>query len=128
MVFAEWQVGEVFLSMLWFTLLFLWIWTVVVVFTDIFRSRDMGGGAKAVWTLFVIFLPFVGVLVYLVARGHKIGEHELEDRRQADEAMQTYIRSAAATPVTDLGKLTELHDRGVIDDAEFESMKGRVAS
>jgi len=128
MFFAEWQVGQVFLSMLWFTLFFLWIWTVVMVFFDIFRSHDLGGWAKAVWTLFILFLPFVGVLVYLIARGHAIGEHELRDRQQADQAMQSYIRATAGTPATDLGTLTDLRDRGVIDEGEFEAMKQRIVA
>lgn len=126
MVYAEWQVGQVFLTMLWFTLFFLWIWTVVMVFADIFRSHDIGGWSKALWTLFVLFLPFIGVLAYLIARGHKIGGHALQDQQQADAQMRSYIQSTVATPVSDLGKLAELHDRGVLDDAEFEAMKGRV--
>lgn len=126
MVIAIWQVGEVFLSMLWFTLFFLWIWLVITVFADIFRSRDMSGWAKALWSLFVIFLPYLGVFVYLIARGHKIGEHRVEDVQRTDAAMQTYIRSVAATPADDLTQLSDLHDRGVIDDAEYEAMRQRL--
>ena len=126
MVFAEWQVGQVLWSMLWFTMFFLWIWVVITVFMDIFRSHDIGGFAKALWTLFVIFLPFLGVLAYLIVRGHKIGEHGAADAQRADAEMQAYIRSAAASPVSDLATLADLHDRGVIDDAEFEAMKQRT--
>jgi hypothetical protein len=128
MVFAEWQVGQVLWSMLWFTMFFLWIWVVITVFADIFRSHDMGGMAKALWTLFVIFLPVAGVLAYLIVRGHKIGEHRAADVQQADAEMQSYIRSAAASPVSDLATLADLHDRGVIDDAEFEAMKQRAVA
>jgi hypothetical protein len=128
MVIATWQVGEVFLSMLWFTLFFLWIWLVITVFADIFRSRDLGGGAKALWSVFVIFLPYLGVFTYLIIRGHKIGEHQVEDVRRSDEAMQSYIRAAAATPTSDLTKLDDLRARGVIDDTEYESMKQRVVA
>jgi hypothetical protein len=130
MVFAEWQVGQVLgqvlWSMLWFTLFFLWIWVVITVFSDIFRSPDLGGVAKAIWTLFVVFVPALGVFAYLIARGHKIGEHQAEQARRADAQMQSYIRSAAATPTSDLSRLADLHDRGVIDDAEFEAMKQRA--
>jgi hypothetical protein len=128
MVFAEWQVGQVLWSMLWFTMFFLWIWVVITVFADIFRSHDMGGMAKALWTLFVIFLPVAGVLAYLIVRGHKIGEHRAADLQQADAEMQTYIRSAASSPVSDLATLADLHDRGVIDDTEFEAMKRRAVT
>ena len=128
MVFAVWQVGQVLWSMLWFTMFFLWIWVVITVFADIFRSHDMGGMAKALWTLFVIFLPVAGVLAYLIVRGHKIGEHQAADVQQADAEMQSYIRTAAASPVSDLATLADLHDRGVIDDSEFEAMKQRAVA
>jgi hypothetical protein len=128
MVFAAWQVGQVLWSMLWFTMFFLWIWVVITVFADIFRSHDMGGMAKALWTLFVIFLPVAGVLAYLIVRGHKIGEHRAADVQRADAEMQSYIRTAAASPVSDLATLADLHDRGVIDDSEFEAMKQRAVA
>ena len=128
MLYAEWQVGQVFFSMLWFALFFLWIWTVILVFSDIFRSRDLGGWSKALWTLFVLLLPYLGVFMYLIVRGHKIGEHRLRDVEQQEAAMHSYIRSVAATPTSDLGKLAELRDSGVIDDAEFEAMKQRVVT
>ena len=128
MVFAEWQVGQLLWSMLWFTMFFLWIWVVISVFADVFRSHDLGGFAKALWTLFVIFLPFLGVLAYLVVRGNRMGEHRVADAQRADARMQSYIRSAAATPATDLAALADLHDRGVIDDIEFETMKQRTVA
>jgi len=126
MVFAEWQVGQVLWTMLWFTMFFLWIWVVITVFADVFRSHDLSGFAKALWTLFVLFLPFLGVLAYLIARGHKIGEHQVEDLKRRETEMQSYIRSAAATPASDLATLADLHARGLIDDAEFEQMKQRT--
>lgn len=128
MTFAEWQVGQVFWSVLWFTLFFLWVWTVIMVFIDVFRSRDLSGWAKALWTLFIIFLPVLGVLAYLIARGNKIGEHQLEDARKTDEAMRGYVRSVVATPASDLDALASLRDRGVIDEEEYLSMKARVVA
>jgi hypothetical protein len=126
MVYAEWQVGQVAWSMLWFTAFFLWIWVLITVFADVFRSRDLSGWAKALWTLLVIFLPVVGVLAYMIARGKKIGQHRLDDAQQADVAMRAYIRSAVESPGDDLSTLVDLRSRGVIDDAEFEAMKDRV--
>ena len=76
---AEWGTGQVFLSMLYFFLFFIWIWLLIVVFADIFRSHDLSGWAKAAWTIFVIVLPYLGVFVYLIARGHKMSEHAAED-------------------------------------------------
>lgn len=92
MLFAEWQVGEVFWAMLWFSLLFLWIWVVITVFVDIFRSRDLSGWGKALWTLFVIFVPFLGVFSYLIARGDRIGEHRYGGAEPTDAATQAYVR------------------------------------
>jgi hypothetical protein len=127
MVYAEWQVGQLVWSMLWFALLFMWIWILIVVFADVFRSRDLSGWGKALWTLFVIFLPVLGVLAYMIARGSKIGEHQVEDAQRADLAMRSYIRQTVETsPADDLSALVDLRDRGVIDEAEFEAMKARL--
>jgi hypothetical protein len=128
MVIAEWQVGQVFLSMLWFTLFFMWIWVVIVVFSDVFRSRDLSGWSKALWTFFVLFLPILGVLAYLIARGNKIGEHRMQDAEEADQRMRAYIRSTVDAPADDLSTLASLRDRGVIDEGEFQSIKNRVAT
>ena len=79
MVLADFGTGQVFWSILWFTMFFIWIWLLIVVFSDIFRSPDLGGGAKAIWTIFVILVPYLGVFVYLIARGHKMGEHAVAE-------------------------------------------------
>ena len=85
---ADFGSGQVFWSMLWFFLFFIWIWLLVTVFSDIFRSHDMGGFAKAMWVIFVIFLPYLGVFVYLIARGHKMSEHALEAAQAHDAAQR----------------------------------------
>ena len=92
MVFAEWQVGEVFWAMLWFSLFFMWIWVVITAFANIFRSRDLSGWGKALWTLFVIFLPFLGVFAYLIARGNRIDEREYGDTQRSDTATRAHVR------------------------------------
>src|SRR3954470_3530993 len=126
MVVATWGVGQVLWSMMWFFLLFLWIWLAIAVFTDIFRSHDMGGLAKAVWVVFVVFLPFVGILAYLIARGHKMSEHALQQAQAQDAAARSYIRDAAAPveagPASELNRLIDLREQGVISDAEYEQM------
>ena len=80
MPLAEFGTGQVFLSMLYFFLFFIWIWLLIVVFGDIFRSHDLGGFAKALWVIFVIIVPYLGVFVYLIARGHKMSEHAVAGR------------------------------------------------
>ena len=129
-VAAEWHVGQVLWSMLWFFLFFIWIWLLIVVFADIFRSRDMGGFAKALWVLFVIIVPYLGVFVYLIARGHKMSEHAAEAAQAQDAAARDYIRSAVgsggSSPADELAKLADLKAQGVIDDAEYASMKAKI--
>jgi Phospholipase_D-nuclease N-terminal len=95
---AQFGTGQVFLSMLWFFLFFIWIWLLVVVFGDIFRSHDLGGWGKALWTIFVIVLPYLGVFVYLIARGGKMGERSAESagRRAAWHASSSGVASDMA--------------------------------
>jgi hypothetical protein len=126
---GEWHVGQVFWAMLWFVLFFIWIWLLIAVFADIFRSHDMGGFAKFLWVVFVIFVPYLGVFVYLIARGHKMGEHAAEDAAAADASARAYIQDAASgtkSPADELARLAELKQQGVIDDAEFQKLKAKI--
>jgi hypothetical protein len=127
LVATQWGVGEILWSMLWFFLFFLWIWLVITVFADIFRSHDLGGGAKALWTIFVIVTPFLGVFIYLIARGGKMSEHAMESASAQDAAARAYIRQTVATsPADELERLAGLRAQGVISDSEFEVMKSKV--
>ena len=128
MLLAEFGTGQVFWSMLWFFLFFIWIWLLIMVFSDIFRSPDLSGWGKALWSIFVIVLPYLGVFVYLIARGKKMGEHAAEAAQAQDAAMRQYVQSAAGTssPAEELTKLADLKARGVIDDAEFERLKANA--
>lgn len=129
MVLGQFGSGQVFLSMLWFFLFFIWIWLLIVVFGDIFRSPDLGGWGKALWTIFVIFLPYLGVLVYLIARGHKMHEHAMDAAAAQDKAMRSYIQQAAGTAPSaadEIARLKDLKDQGAIDDAEFERLKAKA--
>jgi Short C-terminal domain/Phospholipase_D-nuclease N-terminal len=126
---ADFGTGQVFLSMLYFFLFFIWIWLLIVVFGDIFRSRDLGGFAKALWVIFVIVVPYLGVFVYLIARGHKMSEHALEAAQAQDAAQRAYIQSAAGTSTSaadEIARLADLKDQGAISDAEFEQAKAKA--
>jgi hypothetical protein len=119
------------LSILWFFLFFIWIWLLIVVFGDIFRSRDLGGWAKAVWVIFVILLPYLGVFVYLIARGHKMAERAAEAAKQQEAAQRAYIQNVAGTAPSsadEIARLADPKDRGAISDAEFERQKAKVVS
>ena len=124
---SEWGTGQVFWSMLWFFLFFIWIWLLIIVFSDIFRSHDLKGVAKALWIIFIILVPYLGVFVYLIARGHKMQEHAVEAAQAQDTAMRQYVQSVApVSPADELAKLADLKAKGVIDDAEYERLKAKA--
>jgi len=118
---AFWTIFELFLFVVWIWLLF-WI------FADIFRSRDMSGWAKAGWTIFVLVIPVVGILCYLIVRGGSMHERAVRDAQQQDDAARAYIRDAAGreSPAEQLTKLAALRDQGVISSAEFDREKAKV--
>jgi type VI protein secretion system component VasK len=119
---------NLFWSMFIFFMWVIWIWILIMVFIDIFRSHDLSGGMKAVWFLFVLIIPLVGVLVYLIARGSKMHEHAAAQARQQDQEFRSYVQEAAgsATPADQLAKLADLRDRGVISAEEFDREKAKV--
>jgi hypothetical protein len=127
---AEFGTGQVLWSMVWFFLFFIWIWLLIAVFSDIFRSRDLSGWSKGLWTIFVIVLPYLGVFVYLIARGHKMHEHADEAVRERDESMRKYVQSVASSDrgstADEIARLADLRDKGVISDAEFQQGKAKV--
>jgi hypothetical protein len=121
--------GQVFLSMLYFFLFFIWIWLLIVVFSDLFRSHDLSGWSKAFWVIGIIILPYLGVLLYLILRGHKMAEHAQQAAAAQDAAARQYIQQAAgSTPSTadELQRLADLKAQGVISDAEFETAKAKA--
>jgi ABC-type multidrug transport system fused ATPase/permease subunit len=130
MIASSYPILDAFLTMLYFFLFIIWIWLLITVFIDIFRSRDMGGWAKALWVIFVIILPFLGVFVYLIARGGKMHERAAAEAAQQQQAFDTYVRQAAgaegADTASQLSKLADLKAQGVLSDAEFEAQKAKV--
>jgi hypothetical protein len=114
-------------TMLGFFLFIIWIWLLIVIFSDIFRSHDIGGWAKALWVIFVIVLPFLGILVYLIARGGKMQERALQAAQQQQQMMDKYIKETASSGSADeLAKLADLKEKGVITQAEFDSQKAKL--
>ena len=118
----------IFMSMFYFFIFFIWIMLLFRVFGDIFRSHDMGGFAKTIWVLFVIIVPFLGVFVYVIARGKSMGERDLAAAQAQQEAFQSYVQETAGTGGTaaELAKLADLKDRGVITQAEFDAQKAKA--
>jgi ABC-type multidrug transport system fused ATPase/permease subunit len=120
--------ADLFGTMLGLFVFFIWFWLLITIFGDIFRSQDMGGGAKALWVIFVIVLPFLGIFVYLIARGGKMHERAAQAAQQQQQAMDAYIKEAAgpAGSADQLAKLADLKDKGVITQAEFDSQKAKI--
>jgi hypothetical protein len=117
-----------FWTMIFFFLWVAWILLLFKVIIDIFRSKDLGGGGKAFWALFVIVIPWLGVLVYLIARGTSMTERDVADAVAQEEAVQAYIRQAAGSPspADELAKLAALHAQGAITDSEYAQQKAKL--
>jgi hypothetical protein len=130
MLADEFGSGQVFLSMLWFFLFFIWIWLLIVIFGDIFRSDDLSGWGKALWSLFIIVVPYLGVFVYLIARGHKMQEHRVQDAQAQDAALRQYVQNVAGSggggTVDEISRLAELRDQGVLSEEEFQRAKAKA--
>jgi len=130
MLGTDYPVLDAFLTMLYFFLFIIWIWLLIMVFIDVFRSHDIGGLAKALWVIFIIILPFLGVLVYLIARGGKMHERAAQEAARQQKAFDQYVRQTAATPgsstADQLSKLAELKNQGVLSEAEFEAEKAKI--
>ena len=129
MLSYDYPILGLFWTMLW---LFLWIAWIVILFrviADIFRSSDMGGWGKGLWMIFVILVPFLGVLVYLIAHGHDMQTRDIETAKAQELAFQDYVRTTAASggsTAEELAKLADLRDRNVISAAEFEAQKAKL--
>ena len=130
MIASSYPILDAFLTMLYFFLFIIWIWLLITVFIDIFRSHDMGGFPKALWVIFIIILPFLGVLVYLIARGGKMHERAAAEAAQQQKAFDSYVRQAAGTEGADtasqLSKLADLKSQGVLSEEEFQSEKSKL--
>ena len=113
---------DVFLTMLWFFLWLLWLFLVVWIIMDVLRNRDLSGWAKAAWILLIVLLPLIGILVYVGVHGALI-----PDRREREiRARDTAFRAGGPSSEFELAKLADLHDRGVITDAEFAQRKDTI--
>jgi hypothetical protein len=121
---------DIFLSTLYFFCWVLWIMLLFWIILDIFRSQDLSGWGKAGWLIFVIILPLLGVLVYLIARGKSMSDRQAQDAAARDQAARAYIKDAAGSngqsQSDELAKLAGLHEQGVLSDQEFEQAKAKV--
>ena len=118
---------DIFWSIFVFFLMVAWIWAVIGVISDVFRSKDLSGLAKGIWVLFIIVIPWLGVLSYILIRGKGMEERNMQLMMDAAENQRTYIQGLAGTSTADeLSKLAELKDKGVINDTQFEAQKAKL--
>jgi len=121
-----------FLDILWTMIIFfawvVWIWIMIVILTDVFRRGDIGGWAKAAWVVFLIVLPFLGALVYLIAHHDGMAERRIKDVQVQQSAMDQHIRSVAGSdgPASEIANAKSLLDSGAIDQAEFDQLKRKA--
>jgi predicted PurR-regulated permease PerM len=132
LIVADVSFIDIFWSMLWFFFLFIWIVILFHVLTDLFRDHTLSGGVKTLWVLFLVFLPFLAVLVYVISRGKGMAERSAARQQQAQDQFEGYVRSVAttgdgtATPADQIAQAKQLLDAGTIDQAEFDRLKTRA--
>ena len=120
---------DIILSIFWFMLLFAWIWLLISIFADIFRDHELSGWGKALWTLFIIVIPWLGALVYLIARGRSMNERTLAQAQRQDQAFRHYVQDAAGnqpSAADEIAKLATLRDQGAISEQEFAHAKAKL--
>jgi hypothetical protein len=118
---AFWTIFIIFLWVIWF-------WVLITIFIDLFRSHDLSGWVKALWFIFILILPLIGVLVYLIARGGKMHQHQVQDAQAQERQFRRYVQETAGSGNTadQLAKLADLRDRGVITAEEFDREKAKI--
>jgi len=121
------NLGEAMLLALEIFFFVIWIWILVTILSDLFRDHELSGWAKAAWVLFLVFIPFITALIYLIARGEGMRDRTIKAQAEAKQHMDAYIREQAhASPADELHKLSELKDKGAISAEEFERAKAKL--
>ena len=128
MAFADISFGEGLLFIFEFFLLFAWFWILITVIMDLFRDHKLSGVAKAVWVFFLVFLPFLGALLYLIVRGDGMRDRTIKEQADAKQHFDSYVReqAQAGSPADDLHKLNELKEKGALSAGEFEQAKAKL--
>ena len=127
MLIADYTLGDAIITILWIFLFVAWIMVLFTIVGDLFRDHELSGGVKAIWILFLIFIPFLAALIYLIVRGHGMRDRAIKEQAEVRRHFDSYVReTAGATPVDELHKLNDLKEKGAISDEEFERMKARL--
>lgn len=130
MVLAEVGGGQLLLTVFWLFIFMLWFWLLITVFGDLFADKEESTGKKILWTVFVLFAPYLGVFMYLIIRGHGMSERAIARQKAAEAQFREYVQETANAdnPADQLAKLHDLKQSGAITDAEYESMKAKVVN
>ena len=128
MLAADYPFLEVLASMFFFFLFIIWIWILITVFSDIFRRRDLGGGSKTLWIIFVIVLPYLGVFIYLIANHDGMADRNIQQMQKQQQQTDAYIQSVAGSggAAAEIEKAKGLLDSGAITQAEFDALKQKA--
>ena len=130
MLLADISFGEGLLFIFEFFLLFAWIWILISIIGDLFRDHELSGVAKAVWVFFLVFLPFLGVLLYLIVRGDGMRDRTIKAQADTKKEFDSYVRqqAQAASPADELHKLNELREKGALSAEEYDAAKAKLLS
>src|SRR3954452_2783908 len=127
MLLADYSLGDALVPIIWIFLFVAWILVLFTIIGDLFRDHQLSGWVKAVWILFLIFIPFLTALVYLIARGQGMRDRSIKEQADVRRHFDSYVReTAGTTPVDELHKLNDLKEKGAISDEEFERMKAKL--
>ena len=128
LVASDYPFLDVFWTMIIFFLWVIWIWFLIAILSDVFRRHDIGGGSKALWTIFVIFLPFLGAFTYLISNGSGMAQRNVSESQAAQARMDDYVRSVASSggAAAEIEKAKQLLDSGAIDANEYEAIKRKA--
>lgn len=128
MVFADFGLGEALLVGLEIFFFVIWIWILITIFSDLFRDHELSGWGKAAWVLFLVFIPFLTALIYLIARGNGMRDRAIKAQADAKKHFDEYVREQAhaGSPADELHKLNELKEKGALSSEEFEQAKAKL--
>jgi hypothetical protein len=129
LLIATYSLGDALLTVLEVFFLVVFFWILITIIGDLFRDHELSGWAKAGWIVLLVLVPFLGALIYMIARGEGMRERTIKEQAEVRKHMDAYVRETAGTsPVDELHKLSELKDKGAISDAEFERAKAKLLS
>jgi ABC-type multidrug transport system fused ATPase/permease subunit len=126
LLLADYTLGDALLTVLAIFFFVIWIWILITILSDVFRDHELSGWAKAAWVLFLVFIPYVTALIYLIARGQGMRERSIKAQAEAQAHFDSYVRETASSSADDLTKLHDLKEKGAISAEEYEKAKAKL--